>query len=162
MKVHGQFHLGSGACQYLQLVNLLVMSTLLSDQRKKSSIIRPLSLYCLVDEVLQHGKIMPDEKKTNKKPDILFWFDFVLRHAQKTKDFFPQKLYKCCNGTKQFYFFWTWPYVLDSCIVDGSCWSKSSKARHQSNSWPIQLWSDTVRSIKHELRVYIPKGVFDN
>ncbi len=28
--------------------------------------LRPLSLYCLVNEVLRHGKIMPDEKKKSE------------------------------------------------------------------------------------------------
>ena len=55
------------------------------------SYVRPLSLYCLVDEVLRRGKIMPDEEKKT------WHFVFILFFPPtwpKNQRFFSRKLYK--------------------------------------------------------------------
>ncbi len=51
-------------------------------------ILRPLSLYCLVDEVLRRGKIMPDEKK-----NLTFCFYFIFSSDMTKKPrFFSENL----------------------------------------------------------------------
>ena len=55
------------------------------------SSLRPLSLYCLVDEVLRHGKIMPDE---NKNLTFCFYFIFSSDMTKKKQGFFFRKLCK--------------------------------------------------------------------
>ncbi len=52
--------------------------------------LRPLSLYCLVDEVLRHGKIMPDEKKNL----TLHSFFIFSSDMHKNQRIFFQKLHK--------------------------------------------------------------------
>ncbi len=62
-------------------------------------LVRPLSLYCLVDEVLRRGKIMPDEKK-----NLTF-------RPKKKNDGFPltrPTLFLQNPDFFFFFFFWDW------------------------------------------------------
>ena len=97
---------------------------------------RPLSLYCLVDEVLRHAKIMPDGRQ-KKQLDIeeskmqIYILIFFLRHSIK---------HPCWSSSSKQY---TVKSLIEEpgsqTVVGGSCISNTNN-RDLKNTVPWYIW----------------------